>query len=194
MIPSARRQHILKQLADRGTVRISQLSREMSVSAMTVRRDLATLAAEGRVRRVHGGAVLVTDTQPAADSRDAAAHAGDTRCPTCYHSTHTHTQVVLHLRDGGHQRACCPHCGLMQIQKLGARVQASLVTDFISGQTVNAHTAVYVVAPDVTICCTPTVIAFQRREDARRFQQGFNGQVVNMQTATETIFQMMDPH
>ena len=43
----------------RGVVRVEELSRELEVSAATIRRDLGVLEREGRIRRVHGGAVSV---------------------------------------------------------------------------------------------------------------------------------------
>lgn len=51
------RQDAIVALCDaRGTVTVGEVSRELSVSEMTVRRDLAELDAEGRLERVHGGA------------------------------------------------------------------------------------------------------------------------------------------
>jgi DeoR/GlpR family transcriptional regulator of sugar metabolism len=52
-----RQQLILKRLDERGQVAISDLSARMSVSEMTIRRDLAQLEADGLLRRTHGGAV-----------------------------------------------------------------------------------------------------------------------------------------
>ena len=40
-----------------GIARVEDLRRDLRVSLATVRRDLETLEEEGRVRRVHGGAV-----------------------------------------------------------------------------------------------------------------------------------------
>lgn len=48
---------ILGRLRTRGAVRITALSKEFGVSAMTIRRDIAELADKGLLRRVHGGAV-----------------------------------------------------------------------------------------------------------------------------------------
>lgn len=53
-----RRERIVQRVRDRGTVRISALAAELEVSLMTVRRDIATLAEEGRLERIHGGARL----------------------------------------------------------------------------------------------------------------------------------------
>ncbi len=52
-----RRARILQRLAREGAVRTEELARELGVSEVTVRKDLAALAAEGLLHRVHGGAV-----------------------------------------------------------------------------------------------------------------------------------------
>lgn len=57
MIASQRRLFILNRLRTQGAVRIADLSDEMGVSTMTVRRDITDLADQGLLRRVHGGAV-----------------------------------------------------------------------------------------------------------------------------------------
>ena len=60
LLPAGRRAHILNSLARNGMVRISELSEELGVSAVTLRRDLAQFEAEGLLERVHGGAVPVS--------------------------------------------------------------------------------------------------------------------------------------
>lgn len=52
-----RRAVILRELEDRGSVGVVDLAGRLRVSEMTIRRDLADLAKEGGIRRVHGGAV-----------------------------------------------------------------------------------------------------------------------------------------
>lgn len=58
----ARHAHILAALERDGTVRISRLTEELGVAPVTLRRDLQQLEEEGRLERVHGGAV---SSQPA---------------------------------------------------------------------------------------------------------------------------------
>ena len=58
-LPAGRRSHILATLASDGMVRVSELTAELGVTAVTLRRDLAQLEAEGLLERVHGGAVPV---------------------------------------------------------------------------------------------------------------------------------------
>jgi DeoR/GlpR family transcriptional regulator of sugar metabolism len=58
-LPSAARQLQIRQtLAERPGVAVTALARRFGVSEMTVRRDLAALAAKFHVRRTHGGAML----------------------------------------------------------------------------------------------------------------------------------------
>lgn len=57
MLPDERRRHICDLLASGQVVRVSELSERLSVSEMTVRRDLKELAASGVVKRIPGGAI-----------------------------------------------------------------------------------------------------------------------------------------
>jgi DeoR/GlpR family transcriptional regulator of sugar metabolism len=58
MLAVLRRQCILDELQRTGSALISGLAEQLSVSEMTIRRDLAGLESEGLLERVHGGAVL----------------------------------------------------------------------------------------------------------------------------------------
>lgn len=59
MLARQRQARILAELHRRGAVRVSELTEDLDVSDMTIRRDLDRLAAAGLVEKVHGGAVLV---------------------------------------------------------------------------------------------------------------------------------------
>lgn len=54
-----RNQQILATARAEGRVNVVALSRELSVTPETVRRDLTSLERHGLIRRVHGGAILV---------------------------------------------------------------------------------------------------------------------------------------
>jgi DeoR/GlpR family transcriptional regulator of sugar metabolism len=60
MLSSQRKQQILDILAAEKQVLSSELSQRFSVSEDSIRRDLRELAAEGRLQRVHGGALPVS--------------------------------------------------------------------------------------------------------------------------------------
>lgn len=57
MLAAERRRAILLSLQSGGAVRVSDLAAELSVSEMTVRRDLDVLDSQDLLRKVHGGAV-----------------------------------------------------------------------------------------------------------------------------------------
>jgi DNA-binding transcriptional MocR family regulator len=54
-----RRAQVLDVLHRRGSARVSELTEELGVTAVTVRRDIARLAEEGLVQRVHGRVTLL---------------------------------------------------------------------------------------------------------------------------------------
>ncbi|WP_402469494.1 substrate-binding domain-containing protein [Isoptericola aurantiacus] len=56
-LPAERRSHLLAALERDGVVRVADLTTELGVTPVTVRRDIARLEREGRLERVHGGAV-----------------------------------------------------------------------------------------------------------------------------------------
>ena len=57
LFPIERRERILESLTNHGKVVAADLAASLQVSIDTIRRDLKQLAAEGFVRRVHGGAL-----------------------------------------------------------------------------------------------------------------------------------------
>lgn len=59
MLAKQRQAHILDVVRRDGGVRVSELVRDLAVSDMTVRRDLESLADQGLVEKVHGGATSV---------------------------------------------------------------------------------------------------------------------------------------
>lgn len=57
-LAQARHGLILEMLASEGELAVSRIATELDVSEMTVRRDLLELETEGKLVRIHGGAVL----------------------------------------------------------------------------------------------------------------------------------------
>ena len=52
-----RHERVLALVRERGSLRVAELAAELGVSAVTLRRDVETLAGQGRVRRLHGAVV-----------------------------------------------------------------------------------------------------------------------------------------
>ncbi|MFD5074060.1 substrate-binding domain-containing protein [Streptomyces sp. NPDC058371] len=57
-----RHERVLELVRERGSLRVADLAAELGVSAVTLRRDVETLAAQGRVHRLHGAVVWPGDT------------------------------------------------------------------------------------------------------------------------------------
>ncbi|HEY0187599.1 MAG TPA: substrate-binding domain-containing protein [Cellulomonas sp.] len=78
-LPVTRRTQLLETLQRDGTVRVSDLVATLGVSPITIRRDIAQLAAEGLVTRVHGGAALVDPSGAAEPDAGGGATGGEPR-------------------------------------------------------------------------------------------------------------------
>jgi DeoR/GlpR family transcriptional regulator of sugar metabolism len=78
--PALRRSQILERIRREGGVTISQLAHDHGVSTITVHRDLAELASDGLIERVHGGARAVdggADSQPIETAWDKRVRQAD---------------------------------------------------------------------------------------------------------------------
>ncbi|MDA0180115.1 DeoR/GlpR family DNA-binding transcription regulator [Solirubrobacter phytolaccae] len=58
--PAMRRAQILERLQREGGVSLTELARELGVSAVTIHRDVTQLAEQGQVERVYGGVVATS--------------------------------------------------------------------------------------------------------------------------------------
>lgn len=63
MLPKERKEIILKKIDEEGIVYLSELTKELQASTCTIRRDFDKLESDHLVKRVHGGAVKVQDTE-----------------------------------------------------------------------------------------------------------------------------------
>ena len=161
-----RRQEILTCLEERESCTIQELADILSVSTMTIHRDLDKLVEQGVVLKVHGGAIFFkkySDTPSI--------------CPMCQQAVRAQLAFVLQFENDKQKQACCPHCGLMM--SMMANPSLMLATDFLHGNKVNALQATYLIDPDLKACCSPAVISFSLLEDVQRFQHGFGGVTMN---------------
>lgn len=62
MLAAQRRDRVLDLVRRNGAVRVSELTEDLDVSDMTIRRDLEWLAAQGLITKVHGGATVTSST------------------------------------------------------------------------------------------------------------------------------------
>ena len=62
-VVAARREAIVQQVEERGFITIAALVKHFDVTPQTIRRDVNSLDAEGRLSRFHGGAGPASSSQ-----------------------------------------------------------------------------------------------------------------------------------
>lgn len=80
LLPAERRARLVQRLHDDGWARVADLAAALGVTPVTVRRDIAQLADEGVLERVHGGARLVSPPG-GADTPDGTRKAAHSVAP-----------------------------------------------------------------------------------------------------------------
>lgn len=88
-------EYILQSLDAIGSVSVAEMSTTLGVSRETIRRDLKTLAEQGRVSLVHGGAARRPVDEPSLATREAANAAGKAAIGTAAAQLITNDMVVL---------------------------------------------------------------------------------------------------
>jgi DeoR/GlpR family transcriptional regulator of sugar metabolism len=140
MIPAERRARIVDLVRERRAVRVSTLSENLSVSGMTIRRDLERLETEGVLVRTHGGAILrrymaeetfygEREGASAEEKRRIAAAAAqliETGDTVFLSSGTTAAQVIRHLEPSLEARIVTHNVGAMQ-EARGLGVEVVLV-------------------------------------------------------------------
>ena len=169
--PIERRNWILQRLRQEGSLTLETMVSELGVSPMTVNRDVQHLAAEGSLKRVHGG-VILPEKAPK-----------DNSCALCHRPVSSRMQFQYIALSGETYTYCCPHCGLSQLNKITPALGV-YATDFLYGTMINAYKTAFVIGGRIALCCEPSVLSFKAREDAEAFCRGFGGRVLDL---NETI-------
>lgn len=74
-----RQKQILSLLSKQGRLSVTEIVEQFSISAATARRDLESLASEGKVQRVHGGAIAVEQAPPELPILDRESEQADAK-------------------------------------------------------------------------------------------------------------------
>lgn len=184
MLPIERQHRIKELIQDNQNMKISELSKLLAVSEMTIHRDLKPLIEEGILAKTFGGIILVNDQQTQKKGQ---------ACVFCNSSIHEKTVYRLILLDNKIEMACCAHCGLLRHRQLGTSVIQAISYDFLRQTTISAPLAWYVFDTSIEIgCCQPQVLMFEWEEHANQFVKGFGGNVYPFHEAIEVVFDKMN--
>lgn len=117
-----RHERVLELVRERGSLRVADLAAELGVSAVTLRRDVETLAAQGRVQRLHGAVVWPGDTTAAAEPRQESADGAviGMIVPT---TNYIFADIVRGAREavGAQGAASCSACPAMSTPRIRCR-------------------------------------------------------------------------
>lgn len=185
MLPIERQNKIKGIVQDRHHVKISDLSKWLKVSEMTIHRDLKPLIEQGVIIKTFGG-VTVANQNEQGQSNDL--------CVLCNRKPHDKLAFRLIL-DSIIEKTCCAHCGLLRHHQLAEKVTQAICYDFLRQTTISAASASYVIDTSIDLgCCQPQVLTFEWKDHAEKFVQGFGGKVMMFSEAQEHLLEKMNSH
>jgi len=182
MLPVERQEYIKTLIMERKNMKISELSKELNVSEMTIHRDIKPIIEEGLIIKSFGGISLVKQEN---ENKDNV-------CIYCSKQIRQRMTFRLIRSNNQTELACCAHCGLLRYQQLGDEVKQAICYDFFRQITISATMAWYVIDTTVDLgCCQPQVIVFEWEDHAKRFVKGFGGEVCSFSLALEKVLNKM---
>lgn len=185
MLPVDRQNRIKDLIQEKGNMKISELSKELGVSEMTIHRDLKPLIEEGVIIKTFGGITLVRKHRNEISNSE--------ECVFCSRNINERLAYRLILPNNKIEMACCAHCGLLRHRQLGDGVIQAISQDFLRQTTMSAPLAWYVMDTSVHIgCCQPQVLVFEWQDHAEKFVKGFGGRVYQFNEAMEAVFEKMN--
>lgn len=182
MLPIERRKQIEKLITKHQHLKIAELSELLSVSEMTIHRDLAPLVAERKIIKTFGGISCAQSIhRPRVNT-----------CTYCHREYQKHFTYQLILTNHMTETTCCAHCGLLRHKQIADQVVQAITHDFLKRTTINAKQATYVLNTSLNInCCQPQVLTFEWPEHAQKFINGFGGNIYSFKEAMKTIYEQM---
>ncbi|MBM7644126.1 hypothetical protein JOD45_000317 [Scopulibacillus daqui] len=187
MLPIERQKLIKKWISEEKNLKISELSKRLNVSEMTIHRDVQTLINEGIVVKTFGGISL------SSHGKEGERTVHD-RCVYCNKDIDERLSVRLIKHDGEIEVACCAHCGLLRLIQAGGAVTQGICYDFLLNTTISVFSASYVLEPDLQVgCCCPQILTFGASDLAERFVRGFGGRCMNYEQMIKEIAEWLGP-
>lgn len=182
MLPIERQQQILTWLEQEETLRVSEISKRLDVSEMTVYRDLKPLIEQQKVIKTSNG---ITSTPQLYISSNI--------CTYCSKNSNTRLSVQLIKLNQRVEHTCCAHCGLLRYQAIEKEVSQIICYDFLKETTISAKMATFLLNADLNLnYCQPQVLTFDSIKQAKQFQLGFGGSIYHFEEAIKVINEEMN--
>lgn len=184
MNASERRKELLKWLDREGSLSTREIAEHFNITKMTVHRDLSLLESRQALRRIHGGALA--NPTPRGAGKPASPEAAETtqgKCLVCFRPATQHLIYSLAMENGEQKQACCAHCGVSAHILHRDRVVMALTADYLTGRQHSAQNSTFLMGSAATPCCHPSMLTFESREMAERFQAGFGGTLGSLNDA-----------
>lgn len=126
-------------------------------------------------------------------------------CPACDREIHEGWAFTLTFKNGKKETLCCAKCGLLEAQRRKTEFRSAAAKDFYTGKAIESEKAVYVWNSSVDHCsipekrdwtnrqpmklvwdrCIPSLIPFETRDEAVKFQLGNGGTIVDYAEAVQ---------
>ncbi|MCF7619827.1 DeoR family transcriptional regulator [Bacillus sonorensis] len=177
MLPIKRRQQILSWIKEEETLRISDISKRLNVSEMTVYRDIKPLIDNGQVIKTAGGIALNRPKQQPGQM-----------CSVCGKGLNPRLSVQIVKTDSLIEQFCCAHCAMLRYEKIKNDTAQIICRDFLVDTTISAKMAVFLLDAEIHLnCCRPQAIPFASVTDAEKFKKGFGGRLFSFEDAAHEI-------
>lgn len=193
MKSTERRKKLLSWLEKDGTLTLGEMVDHFGVSKMTIHRDLDLLEQNQALKRIHGGAARFEKNQPQQNS-DNFDQLKQSQCLICNRPPSQQLLYAITMKNGDQKVACCPHCGISAHLMMGDEVAIALTADFLSGRLHSAQHSFFILGGVVAHCCKPSILTFDDEDMARRFQQGFGGELGRFNDALAFLKKDMSMH
>src|SRR5690625_5055980 len=131
MLPVERQEYIKKLIKEKENMKISELSKRLNVSEMTIHRDIKPIIEEGLIIKSFGGISLVKQNK----------REREVSCIYCCKQIQHQMAFRILLSNDRVETACCAHCGLLRYQQLGSDVKQIICYDFFRQTTISAPRA-----------------------------------------------------
>lgn len=176
-----RRKELVALIEQSGGISLQEIVDRFKVSKMTAHRDLNLLEERGQIKRIFGGAVpppggshhQAAMPSPVPAREQSAVPASS--CVVCHRPASQHLLYTITLINGEQRFACCPHCGLSAHLTLRDEVMMAMTSDYLTGRPHPVQRSHFLMGSVAAPCCQPSILTFDDREMAVRFQNGFGG-------------------